>query len=186
MAARPRWPWRRCLLKGCERWYRPSHWQSRYCGPDCRQRAQRWRRHQASCRWRVTQAGKVRRREQCRRYRQRIPLHLIELPAESCLEAVPSELVSNVKATVAQAQLSSAGASEGQRLGRIPEGFWVHPCQRPGCYEEFAVRPHASGRRFCCGQCRQALRRVLDREAACRRRRRAVNGPRRRPSRPPP
>ena len=142
---------RRCLLRGCERWYRPTHPQSRYCREACREEARRWRRRQSSRRWRASEAGKVRRREQCRRSRRRIPLDVIAAPV---VEPVPER-------------------REGQRPAKIPDDFWIEPCQRPGCYAMFVVRPHSAWRRFCCGLCRQALRRVLDREARYRRRRRA-------------
>jgi hypothetical protein len=49
---------RRCLLKDCEQYYRPSRPQSRYCGTACQQAARRWRRTQASRRWRHSDAGK--------------------------------------------------------------------------------------------------------------------------------
>jgi hypothetical protein len=157
---------RRCLLKGCERYYRPTHPQSRYCSTACRRAARRWRRWQASRRWRSSEPGKARRREQSRRYRQRLPLRVVPEPATD----VPPLLEER----------------EGQRPATIPEGFLVQPCQRPGCYTLFAVRPHSNWQRFCCGLCRRALRRVLDREARYRRRRRAGVRPGRQRPRPPP
>jgi hypothetical protein len=80
-------------------------------------------------------------------------------------------LASPVTQPAAAAPLTVA-ACEGQRAAKIPEGFWSQPCQRPGCYELFAVRPHACWQRFCSGECRRALRRVLEREARYRQRRR--------------
>ena len=62
---------RRCLLKGCERWFRPTHPQARYCGPACQAAARRWRRWHAGHRYRATDQGKQHRRDQSRRYRQR-------------------------------------------------------------------------------------------------------------------
>jgi hypothetical protein len=59
-----------CLLKGCERPYRPSHPLDRYCSDDCREAARRWTRHRANRRYRHSEQGKQRRREQSRRYRQ--------------------------------------------------------------------------------------------------------------------
>jgi hypothetical protein len=167
---------RRCLLKGCERNYRPTHPQSRYCSTACRQAARRWRRWQASRRWRSSTPGKARRREQSRRYRQRLPLRVVpELELELELEPEP--------ATDVPASLEER---EGQRPATIPEGFFAQPCQRPGCYTVFAVRPHSNWQRFCCAWCRRALQRVLDREARYRRRRRAgVRRGRQRPRAPP-
>ena len=77
---------RRCLLKGCEQWFRPIRPQSRYCSDACRRQARRWRCRQAGRAWRASEHGKARRREQCRRSRRRIPL--IILP-ESFFAAPP-------------------------------------------------------------------------------------------------
>ena len=127
---------RRCLLKGCERIYRPSHPQSRYCSAACRQAARRWRRRRASRTWRASERGKVRRREQCRRYRRRIPLVVL---AEST--ATLSPLTAS----------PSRAAREGQRPATIPEDFSARCCERPGCYEWFVVSSEWSPQRFCCG-----------------------------------
>jgi hypothetical protein len=67
---RPRRRW--CLLKGCERRFRPKHPWSRYCGDDCRSKARRWSRWKAQMRYRGTGPGKQRRKAQSGRYRQRI------------------------------------------------------------------------------------------------------------------
>jgi hypothetical protein len=160
---------RRCLLKGCERSYRPTRPQSRYCSAACRLAARRWRRRQASQRWRHSAPGKARRREQSRRYRRRLPLPLVPRPATPATDVPPLPT-----------------EREGQRPATIPEDFCVQPCQRPGCYELFGERPHAHWRRYCCAQCRRALRRVLDREARYRQRRRTGVRPGRRWPRPPP
>lgn len=174
-AARPL-RYRRCLLKGCERSYRPTHPQSRYCCDACRLQARRWRRRQASRNWRASQQGKVRRREQCRRSRRRIPLVVLPQPP-----ALPDSVP-----TPAGPPEPPAPAREGQRPATFSADFSVRFCQRPGCYECFTVSSDWSPQRFCCGLCRQALRRVLDREARYRqRRRRGFRPPRRRP-RPPP
>jgi hypothetical protein len=159
---------RRCLLKGCERLYQPPRPQSRYCSDGCRSAARRWRRRQASRTWRASTAGKVRRREQCRRYRRRLPL--VVLPERPPEPVVP-------------VPVPTATMGEGQRPATFPQDFSVRFCQRPGCYTCFAVSSDWSPQRFCCGLCRQALRRVLDREARYRqRRRRGYRPPRRRPT----
>src|SRR5207302_10095461 len=76
-------------------------------------------------------------------------------------------------------------ACEGQRPATFSTAFSFRFCQRPGCSEAFAVAFDYSAQRFCCSLCRLALRRVLDREARYRQRRR--HGLRRpRPARPPP
>ena len=169
---------RRCLLKGCERSYRPTHPQSRYCSDACRTAARRWRRRQASRTWRVSAAGKVRRRQQCRRYRRRLPLVVL---------AEPPPVSSPPLQPAPPAPAPPTAACEGQRPATFPQDFSVRSCQRPGCYQCFSVSSDWSPQRFCCGLCRQALRRVLDREARYRRRRRqGFRPPRRRPTTAPP
>ena len=62
---------RRCLLKGCERWFRPRRPQARYCRPACQDAARRWRRWRAGQRYRDTANGQQHRRDQSRRHRDR-------------------------------------------------------------------------------------------------------------------
>jgi hypothetical protein len=145
-ASRPRRA-RRCLLKGCERWFEAARPQSRYCSGACAAAARRWRCVQASRRYRTSDGGRVRRREQNRRYRQRRR----------------------------QREIASADAvatREGQRPAVGDADYCQRMCERPGCYVTFVVRHTASCRRFCSVACRLALRRVLDREARYRQRRR--------------
>jgi len=144
---------RRCLLKGCERWFTPSYPQSRYCSRACREAARRWRRVQASRRYRASVAGRERRRAQSRRYRQRQR----ERPASA-----DAQLARGVR----------PGMCEGQRPACPGEDFVACLCARPGCYVTFWVHTACSYRRFCSLACRLALRRVLDREARYRQRRR--------------
>jgi hypothetical protein len=142
---------RRCLLKGCERLFWPRRPQTHYCSEGCRQAARRWRRWQASQRYRATDQGRERRREQSRRYRQRLR----------------------------ERQSASADvdpAREGQRAASASQDFPTRPCDRPGCYELFAIPHEHSCKRFCSLACRLALRRVLDREARYRVRRRRRRG----------
>jgi hypothetical protein len=153
---------RRCLLKGCERWFAPSRPQRRYCSLGCQQAARRWRRWQASQRYRASDHGKRRRRDQSRRYRRRV----------------------RQRTTAAVVPLPVQG--EGQRPAAFLEQNVGSPCQRPGCYTCFAPSARSPQQRFCCPCCRQALRRVRQREVACRQRRRRGARPRRGRSRPPP
>jgi hypothetical protein len=62
---------RGCLLKGCERRFRPSHPLTRYCSEECRDQARRWREWKARHRYRQTEGGKQKRRAQGHRYRLR-------------------------------------------------------------------------------------------------------------------
>jgi hypothetical protein len=137
---------RRCLLKGCERWFRPKRPQSRYCSEECSGAARRWRRVKASRRYRASAHGRERRREQHRRYRQ--------------------------GRRQRQASADVRAAREGKRPACAHENFAERVCDRPGCYVVFSVRHEHSCRRFCSVVCRLALRRVLDREEHYRARRR--------------
>jgi hypothetical protein len=63
---------RRCLLKGCDKQYRPNKAAQRYCSPECRQAARQWSFWKAQQKYRDTQAGKEKRQAQCRRNRERV------------------------------------------------------------------------------------------------------------------
>ena len=157
---------RRCLLKGCPCWFEPARPQSRYCSPDCRQKACRWRRWRAGQVYRRTEQGKACRQAQCQRNRARRRARA-QAVAESESETSPPPC-------------------EGQRAAWIPENSEICTCDRPGCYELFIARPHSPPQRFCSSACRQALRRVEQREQRLRARRRRGIGPRRRAGRGPP
>jgi hypothetical protein len=68
--ARPRT--RRCLLKGCEKRYRPRRARQRYCSAACREGARAWSRWKAQQRYRATATGQQKRNGQSRRYRERL------------------------------------------------------------------------------------------------------------------
>ena len=150
---------RRCLLKDCERWFSPARPQSRYCSTDCQKAADQWRRWRAAQRYRASDHGKQRRRDQSQRYRQR----------QREARAVPPQ-----------------PESEGQRPDPPAEKIPGCPCRRPGCYELFVLTRRSVEQRFCSPACRQALRRVRQREVRCRGRRRQRIRPRRTRPRPPP
>jgi hypothetical protein len=143
---------RRCLLKGCEGWFEPARPQCRYCGDACRQAARAWSCWRAQGKYRQSEAGRECRREQSRQYRERRPAR----------EAEPG----------ATTQIASPVACEGHHHGE----FWTKsencPCDRPGCYVLFEVTPHQPPKRFCSAACREALRRVEERERRFRERRR--------------
>jgi hypothetical protein len=166
---------RQCLLKGCQRWFRPTRPQARYCSVGCREAARRWRRWQASRRYRGRAQGQERRRQQSRRYRarQRERPRLAEVPLA---EASPAE-ASSAEGPPSAAQLTCTepdGAGEGQRAASDPEKSDGVPCDRPGCYTLFHVTSRSPTQRFCSRSCRQALRRVRQREARGRARRRRL------------
>lgn len=156
---------RRCLLKGCERWFRPRRPQARYCSAGCRQEAEHWRRWHAARRYRSTEHGKARRRQQNQRYRERVRQRRAELAADA------------------------APPGEGQRPAPHPQDsqdFSGRPCDRPGCYELFIPTPRSPQQHFCSCSCREALRRVEQRERRRRERRRRGVRPRRRRFHDPP
>lgn len=62
---------RACLLKGCERRFRPLQPRTRYCSEECRDEARRWREWKARHHYRQSEGGKQKRRAQSRRYRLR-------------------------------------------------------------------------------------------------------------------
>jgi hypothetical protein len=193
---------RRCLLKECECWFLPQWPQARYCSPPCQYAARRWRRWHASQRYRATTRGKQHRREQARRYRSRRqqrstcpdpeppspPIeaepHPVE-PEPSVVEPEPSVVEPEPPpTTVLPTTLPSAG--EGQRPAKIPGDPWGLPCDRPGCYVVFLPTPRSPQQHFCSCPCRQALRRVRQREAWLQQRQRRGARPLNRSHRGPP
>lgn len=148
---------RRCLLKGCERLFWPRRPQTRYCSESCRRAGQCWRRWQASQRYRASDNGKQQRREQSQRYRQRQRERQHERRTTSADEESPRE---------------------GQRPAATGKDSSMRTCDRPGCYELFVIAHEHSSKHYCSVQCRLALRRVLDREARYRARRRRLRGER--------
>jgi hypothetical protein len=148
--------WRVCLLKGCEKSFQPSHPLQRYCSQSCREAARVWQRWRAARRYRATVQGQEQRREQSRRYRERQRMRRATAAAEPVVqEAAPEQ-------------------REGQRYEDFSDDFSGTPCRRPGCYVLFCPQAHEPAQRFCCSACRRALRRVLDREARWRQRRRLI------------
>jgi hypothetical protein len=181
---------RRCLLKGCEQPFHPHHPQERYCSAGCRQQARQWRRWHSTQTYRASPAGQERRRQQARRYREQQRQQQAarwEQPLQAIEEQVAQEAAVSTDPDPA-AQLTPEAPREGQRPATQPPDFSGQPCQRPGCYVLVPLRSSRPRQRFCSCQCRQALRRVLDREARWRwRRRRQRRQPPPRPrSRPPP
>jgi hypothetical protein len=75
-----------CLLKGCERRFRPRRAGERYCSDQCRRAARRWSRWKAQQSYRATAVGKERRNGQSRRYRQRVGNRQPAAPEEAVSE----------------------------------------------------------------------------------------------------
>ena len=159
---------RLCLLRGCERWFRPRRSQCRYCSETCQQAARKWRRWHAQQKYRASTNGRQHRQEQAQRYRQRSRTRASPPPPAS----PPSPPEKPTAAATAACSDGGAAAGEGKRWPEKSAKVPLCPCDRPGCYVLFAAGSPGNPRRFCCPLCRRALRRVLDREARWRRRRR--------------
>jgi hypothetical protein len=160
----PRWrrP-RRCLLKGCGQWFRPTHPCCRYCSAACRRAARRWQRWRAQQQYRASRNGRQHRQQQGRRYRER-----------RRNRPPPAAPACPRRSTARAAGVGSNGgaACEGKRILKKSVAEPQRPCDRPGCYVLLAAGSACTTRRFCCVLCRSALRCVLDRETRWRRRRR--------------
>ena len=101
-----------CLLKGCEQRFHPCQAGQRYCSEDCRKAARKWSRWKAQHRYRETVAGKAKRNQQSRCYRQRAKTR----------EASDPETVSGVARVIApehffRADLRPAGVLRRVRAG---------------------------------------------------------------------
>jgi len=181
---------RRCLLKGCERWFLSHQPQARYCSPDCQKAARRWRRWHASQRYRATTNGKQHRRDQSRRYRNRAQQSLpLPEPVSPTPEVEPLTPVVDAEPTPTLPSAPPTAITtdcEGQRPAQILKQFLGRPCDRPGCYVLFRLAPRSPQQEFCSCSCRQALRRVRQREARLKLRRRLGCRPRHRCHRGPP
>lgn len=133
-----------CLRKGCEQTYQPVRWNQRYCQDlDCLRALRRW---QAAKRQREhRRIPKNRQRhalaESARRQRRR------EAP-----EAERQVGTLHPKETSPDRCAWSRSKKYSQNL-----------CARPGCYEPPRVS-HRAPSRYCGDACRQAVRRVRDRE----------------------
>jgi hypothetical protein len=152
---------RRCLFKSCGQWFRPTRPQCRYCSEACRQAARHWRRWHAQYTYRCSPNGRRHRQQQARRYRERCQ----HRPARAAPPIVPAD-------NAAAAPPSNGTPCEGKRPAEKMDEVARVPCDRPGCYVLFFAGTAYQRRRFCCVQCRKALRCVLQREARWRQRRR--------------
>jgi hypothetical protein len=135
---RPRRPRARlCLRKGCGRKYQPRRWNQRYCqDPECLRLVRRWQAARRQARRRQDQAAKTAHAAAERGRRRRV---------------------------ASSPQLPKAPEVAAAR-GHAAKTFSPTPlCDRPGCHEP-PPKSDRSQARYCCAACRQALRRVRDRE----------------------
>jgi hypothetical protein len=177
---------RRCLLKDCEAWFLARYAQARYCSPDCRKAARRWRRWLACQRYRASANGKQHRRDQALRYRGRVRQRSSpHAPESTAPQSDPTPAVAEPGPTP-EPPIPFSASCVGQRPAEFLQNSYGVPCHRPGCYVLFLPAVSSLEQKFCSGLCRQALRRVRQREARLRRRRRRGVRPLRYPDRDPP
>src|SRR5204862_5127463 len=123
----------------------------------CQKEAAHWRRWKGCQEFRASERGKERRRQQSRRYRQRRQQQRAACWEET-LRAIDVQVTQEDVAAKAQlqevtAQLEAEEPREGQRPAPNPKDFPCLPCQRPGCYELFPLRPSVPQQRYCCCLC---------------------------------
>ena len=112
---------RRCLLKGCERRFRPWRAGQRYCSVECGRAARQWSRWKAQQSYRATAAGKDKRNGQSRRYRERVKSHPQAAPEEAVAETArvitedffrpllrPPRLLRGIRSAAALARISGS------------------------------------------------------------------------------
>ena len=134
---------RTCLRKECDRIFQPIRWNQRYCQEaECLRQVRRW---QAAKRQRVHRRALANRKRHAEAEAQR-------------RRRARSEMVSKQESPPKSGSDTTAG-SAWSRSKRILADF----CDRPGCYEPLLTESRAPARYCSCG-CRQAMRRVLDRE----------------------
>jgi len=135
---------RRCLLKGCNRWYCPICALCRYCSKECKDSARVWSQAQARKHYRRSAKGRHCRNNQNRRYRER------------CKEnnRLKSEEVPN----------KEKSKNEGDQKGCGKKII----CARPGCYENVIAIRRNILKKYCSTNCCNSLRQVIWREACWR------------------
>ena len=120
---------RLCLLKGCERRFRPRQAGQRYCGGPCRKAARTWSRWKAQGRYRATPAGKQQRNGQSD-FRRREGNHsgFFLKPVATGPAATRGSLAGRARRgkgsarTNAGARWSASGSVSGAARGDRPDG----------------------------------------------------------------
>lgn len=136
---------RLCLRKGCEQRFEPGRWNQRYCGQShCLREVRRW---QAAKRQRAFRQSAHNRRRQAEAEARRRKSKKATVAERSAKNAHEVE------------QKSFTEESAWSRSNKISEDF----CDRVGCYESLPTDSRTPAR-YCGRECRQAMRRVRDRE----------------------
>ena len=144
-------PSRTCLRKGCGQVFQPTRWNQRYCRePRCLREVHRW---QAAKRQRVYRRSAENRKRHAEAEARRRRAKKEAANAAECSTNTRSE-----EAVPGSSPESTRGGAW-SRSNKIPADF----CDRPGCYEPLPADSRAPAR-YCGGDCRQAIRRVRDRE----------------------
>ncbi len=135
-----------CLRKGCGCVFQPRRWNQRYCQDlECLRLVRRW---QSAKRQRERRQNMQHRQQHCESERQRR------------------------KRRREQTSSASQKGSRESSSSRLPEtacawsrskNFSADFCNRVGCYDPVRCSPRTAAR-YCSDDCRQAMRRVLDRE----------------------
>jgi hypothetical protein len=153
--------WRTCLRKGCGRRYQAGHWKQRYCRePDCLLELRRWQAAKRQRKRRATTEGRKKHAQAERERRQR----------KKSLASSPG---------VTSESASLAAPARGHAKKRARKIFSGPICDRPGCFEPPRSSPRAPSR-YCGDECREAMRRVQDRERKWRTRNSKAGRPKRR------
>lgn len=132
-----------CLRKGCERAYQPRCWNQRYCqDPGCQRAVRRW------------QAAKRQRQH------RRIPKNR---QRHASAEAARRQRRRETSETAGQGRNYRSENASGDRAWSRGRSNSKDFCDRPGCYQPLRHSPRSPAR-YCGDKCRQAVRRVRDRE----------------------
>jgi hypothetical protein len=150
-SASRRFPPRTCLRKGCGEVFQPARWNQRYCREaHCLLEVRRWQAAKRQRAYRQSAENRKRHAEaEARRRRAK---------KEAANAAEGSTNTRSEEAVPGSPPKSTRGGAW-SRSNKIPEDF----CDRPGCYEPLPADSRAPAR-YCGGDCRQAMRRVRDRE----------------------
>ena len=137
---------RACLRKGCEFVFQPQRWNQRYCqGLECLRLVRRW---QSAKRQRARRQNEQHRQRHCEAERQRRKRRREHTSSTS---------------QKGSEQPSTNRSAETARAWSRSKNFSADFCDRVGCYDPVRCSTRTAAR-YCSDKCRQAMRRVLDRE----------------------
>lgn len=139
--ARRRLPPRLCLRKGCGKRFQPNRWNQRYCQqPHCLQEVRRWH---AAKRQRKRRLSPEHRQQHAQAERQR--------------------RIQKKRQAASPISAAHQDSPPAHRAWSRSKKFCQNFCDRPGCYEPRRTSCRTPAK-YCGDSCRQAVRRVTDRE----------------------